>query len=215
MTPTRLALAATLALTALAAGPAAATVTCNVVVDGTHDQVHHVAPALVYRPETDLVSADVATDATTMTVVARFASLPAPERGTGTGVLWELPIGGTAFQVYAVSGWDGGYADVRVLAQLVPLVDGAVELVRTTVVRDAANAELRVSFPLSALAPYATVPAGTAIPLPWVSAYLAVGSSQRPPADPVPNNWPLHYDDARTVTATYVAGDPSCVTVGA
>lgn len=203
-----------LATTLLLAVPAAATPTCDLVVDATHDLLHYAAPAPVYRPEVDIVSGDLATNATTLTVVGRVASLPAPSAGTGTALLFEIEVGGRDFQASVLSGWDGGLAELRAVVPLGPAAQDVVTLATAAPVRDAARGELRASFPLVAFDGYAGVPTGTEIALTYVSSYLHAGSATPPRTARASNGFPLHYDNADDVRATYHAGDESCVTVG-
>jgi len=164
---------------------------CKLVTDGGGDAKG--TGTAVSTPSSDanldIISADVATSATTLTGVVRVSKLASSDSMAPTGWQYQVvfTVGGVADKVDVVVGpggtsWDGGKGTGKI---------------------DAAKKEVRISVPLSAL----NVPVKPGTVLSDIGARtFRVGNS---------NQIALGLVDTADSTKTYVAGAPSCVKVGA
>jgi hypothetical protein len=162
---------------------------CHLVADAAGDATGTGLPVGAPNDANlDIVGADIATNATTLTAVVRLASLAAGDSSAPTGREYQVVfnVGTTTSSVDAVispsgTSWAGGIGK------------GVV---------DAAKKEIRISVPLSAL----DVPIKPKTPLTKVGArtYRVLGSDQIL----------LGNTDSADSSSTYIAGWPSCVKVG-
>lgn len=201
-------LAVATAGTALAA-PKAPPPPCKLVTDAAHDQTSLAAfhPALgvvavPYDPALDIVSADVANNATTITGVIRLAKLSADDTTAPSRIYWLS---------YALrSTGEGG----SIRAQITPTGTYFQNGAGTGVV-DTARNEVRISVPISRLVGHPLFKSGDAL------THLVAHADVTPPSIA-----PTGYDDGISATGDlagdqavgakdYPVGTPTCVKVGA
>src|SRR4051794_1440694 len=187
------------------AAPKAAPPLCKLIQDPAHDPTSLAAfnPALgvvsvPYDPALDIVSADVANNATTITGVIRVAKLAATST-TAPSRIYSIS--------YAMrSTGEGGSLYVQVTPTGTSWQNGA-----GTGVLDTAKNEIRISVPISRLVGHPLFKPGDAIN------HLVVHSDLTPPAigfAPIGITTDLAGDQA-TGTKDYPVGAPTCVRVGA
>lgn len=198
------------AATALAGGATAAPAkaVCNLMSDPKGDA--SFLDTLPNDPSLDIVSADVATDARTLTGVLRVdafsAVSPTSPLGRGYYVLFNAPK--AEFPIYLnvqitpdVTRYAWGTRET--------LASGNGSYVRkgeATGVIDAASSELRVSVPLKDVAAVAKLTPGTKLTALTASTTSLIGTSRTP-------SLVATVDDAAG-TKPYVVGTRSCVTPG-
>lgn len=208
----RPALALLLATSVVGAGAALAATTpaptCNLMVDDKGDaQFLGAAPN---DPNLDIVSADIASDAKTVTAVLRLASFAAtdPQSPLGRGyyVLFNAP--GSDFPVYF---------NMQITPDLTRFAWGDRETLATgngsyvkkgdaTGFIETAKGEIHISVPVSDVKAIAKVTPGSKLSNVTASATAVLGTSAT-------GGLVSTVDDA-TSTKPYVAGSPSCVTPG-
>jgi hypothetical protein len=198
------------AAVALAGGATAAPAkaVCNLMTDPKGDA--SFLDTLPNDPSLDIVSADVATDAKTLTGVLRVdkysAVSPTSPLGRGYYVMFNAPK--SEFPIYL---------NVQVTPDLTRFAWGTRETLASgngsyvrqgdaTGVIDAATSELRISVPLSAVAAITKLSPGTKLTALTASTTSVLGTS-------VSGGLVATIDDAAGSKA-YIAGTPSCVTPG-
>ena len=207
---------------AATAAPAAKPV-CNLVVDEKGDAVYNNVPG---ADGDDIVSADVASDAKTITAVLRTAALPASDP--------QAPLGRGYFVLFTAPGsQDLLFLSARTYPQGTQFVYGyqaadpntgvntSYTLGTATGVVDSAKAEVRMSAPIKAFVDGAKAKLAKGAKLSGLAAqtYRIAGQGIVPSQTPVPGGprVPLGgllmpFDDA--AGGSYVMGSKSCVVVG-
>ncbi|MCU1591852.1 MAG: hypothetical protein JWP11_3108 [Frankiales bacterium] len=175
---------------------------CDVLVDPAGDELPPSDPSL------DIVSADLANNATTLTAVIRVAKLSAADQMSPTGRYYNVTYD------YRSTGLGSG----PISALLTPTGDLWVNGDGTGVV-DVAKSEIRISVPISRLGGHPLFKPGDALEHINAQSDLAV------PATPSPTDQVPHYSfgasfnlfpvDRGVTEKTYPVGAPSCVKVGA
>jgi len=196
---------------AAAAAPKAPPVqpSCNLMIDDKGDA--KFLGAVPNDANLDITSADVASDAKTVTAVLRVASFAAtdPQSPLGRGyyVLFNAP--GSDFPVYF---------NMQITPDLTRFAWGDREVLATgsgsyvrkgdaTGVIDAAKGEIRISVPVADVKAVAKVTPGMKLTNISASATAVLGTSQ--------TGGLVSTVDSATSTKPYVAGSPSCVKPGA
>ncbi|MHB8452724.1 MAG: hypothetical protein ACYDAQ_20060, partial [Mycobacteriales bacterium] len=151
-------------------------------------------------PSLDVVSADVATNATTLTWVMRVRHLVAdPDSGAPLGRQWSFGFSANGKSVVLImnSGPFGPTDEMGMGAK---------------VTLDTAHNQVRYSVPLRTLASYGTniVPGATRL----TGLVATTATAMQYPGPVTDLTDPLTQEDSDTSTASYLAGSPSCVTVG-
>lgn len=206
----RLVLAATtVAAVALAGGASAAPAKpCNLMVDPAGD-----ASFLGAAPNDrslDIRSADVATDAKTLTGVLRLDAFSAVSPGSplGRGYYVQFNVPGASFPIYL---------NLQITPDLTRYTWGTLETLpngsgryvrkgdATGVVDGAAN-ELRVSVPLSALATVTRIKPGTKLSALTATTTSVIGTSA--------SGGLVATVDTAESSKSYITGSPSCVVPG-
>jgi hypothetical protein len=193
---------------AAVASPKAAP-SCNLMVDDKGDaQFLGAAPN---NPNQDIVSADIASDAKTVTAVLRLASFAAtdPQSPLGRGyyVLFNAP--GSDFPIYF---------NMQITPDLTRYAWGDREVLATgngsyvkkgdaTGVIDTAKGEIRISAPVADVNAVGKVKPGSKLTNINASATTVIGTSAT-------GGLVSTVDDAAS-TKPYIAGSPSCVKPGA
>ena len=162
---------------------------CNLVVDPATDGPPTGDASL------NIVSADVATNATTITAVIRVQKLSDPDLMAPQGRFYELQFTGTSQQI-----------GVPIYAMLSP-AGNTFEGGAGTGVVDVAKNEIRISVPLSHW-----TGAGSVVPGPPFHDFIVYADISNG-AEPIPTTFTTLGDTA-TSKATYQPGTPSCVAVG-
>ena len=173
---------ATLAVTALAA-PASATV-CPILTDPAGDGGWPLSAPVVHSPQLDILSADVATGATTLVAVLRLADLDGDNVGL-LGVTWRL-------------GWRLDGAPQGVEVRRAP--NGRVT---ATFVAGGTPVPAAVAFDYGTDAITWTVPRTDVPGLAAGATFALFGANS--------NVFSSTADTAAEFTNTYVDGDPGCV----
>lgn len=208
----RLLPALVLAPALLATGPADAALRCPLILDELGDsRGFGVSDEAAY----DLVSADVASDRTTLTAVMRLDDI-APDSGlmSPANYMFVVRQGQGLLQLHVDNTPTGtGY---RGFASPSQELSADIEWVAATGSIDPAKDEVRISVPLAALPSYVSATPGTVL-----SGFAVLVSHDHGtvtvPVDALPavaRTLPSAgsvVDEGRT-DATYVAGRPSCVT---
>jgi hypothetical protein len=213
--PLRLVMVGSLGLSLVVAGgavaaPAKPKPVCNLVQDAESDTflLRYQDTAGAYGPQEDsldIVSADLASDAKTLTGVIRVKSLAAAAATSPGGVSYDInfttPDIASPVYVRAVvpsSGEPTAEAGTRenavVTSIATPLGDG-------TVVVDTKKNEVRFSFPLADFTPAGGLKPGAKLTFGDVTTGRAAGSRGV-------------FADAATSDKTYTVGAPSCVVPG-
>ena len=199
--------------------------TCKLVVDGKAD--NKLSPTgnggVPGSPSTDIVSADVASNATTLTAVVRVAKLANPDPQSPLGQAWAVyflaPRNPTLYFLVARAyptgnhfyfGYQGSDPNLP-LTTLYPVYEGKGVL-------DLAKSEVRISVPLKAIASTVKLPKGSRLGSLEAKAMEIAGQGVVPSQNVGPARAPLGglsetMDDAVGKT-TYPMGAPSCVAVG-
>lgn len=196
---------------------------CNLVTDPAGDGGlwGHVPPGTPVYPESlDILSADVATDPTRLTVVIRVAQLRTVETGSpsGIGFNFNITVDKNRFELAAsrhqgsdplftlsgrleyVGDENNGAASYGMLG----LIDG---------VFDEDASEVRMTAPLKLFSPAAKISKGDRIDDLRLWSQFSVGyASDTDNRRPFGNT--AHSADRAESRATYAAGAPSCVKVG-
>ena len=203
----RAALSALIAVAVLGSGVSASATTkpkakpkpkpvCNLLTDPQGD-----ADAAVLGSNEDqamdIVSADVATNATQITAVIRVVKLTNPDSMSPTGNWYEFTFTGSSNQI-------GEQMYVQVGPTGTIWEDGA-----GTGVLDYKKNEIRITLPLS----YFGTGAQAIVPGPPFHNFAA-HSDVNNGVKPLPTTTEALGDNAGPGKASYVAGTPSCVTVG-
>ena len=179
---------------------------CNIIKDNPSDSgpLSGAAGAPLYDPSLDILSADVATNATTITTVIRVKQLTESDSSWQFGREWSLEFTTSTGQHYALIAYDGTPAHKDAAASI-----GHVTL-------DYPRGEVRVSAKLSEL-PFG-LPKGTTL---GVLQAHAVASVQLPDSGPaglghafLAPGWSTEDDAAAPVTSKYSVGAATCVKVG-
>ncbi|HUR14249.1 MAG TPA: hypothetical protein VM097_07115 [Mycobacteriales bacterium] len=207
-----LALVTSLALPALgaAAAPKKPKLICNMVLDDKGDPyvLRQQPDAKQADDALDLVSADIASNATTMTMVIRLAKLAVPPATS--------PVGGTYQVTFTLSGNDetlyyalvstdpsgAPFSEFGTRDALPAVTSVATVLGTPTAVVDLAKSQVRASWPLSLFGSGVTLKKGVTKVFP-VEVTAGRGTHGRG----------VFADDA-TGSKGYPLGAPSCVTVG-
>jgi hypothetical protein len=162
---------------------------CNLIKDANNDATGTgTGTAGPYDANLDILSADIATNATTATFVVRLAAMDANDNNAPTGAAFE-------FAFTAPTGPGDSRAIVGPAGDKWPA---------TTGVKDTAKKEIRWSVPLSSFSKLNLKP-GVKLTGLTVSSWRWVS-----PSDVV-----LGQVDTGTTNSTYTTGSPSCVKVGA
>lgn len=203
--------------------PAAAAPVCNLVADPKGDAKYNGVPGAAGD---DIVSADVASDATTITGVLRLAGLSASDPnapfGRGYFVLFSAPSSADQLFVSARTYPQGtkfvyGYQGVDPNSG----INTSYTLGDATGVVDTAKGEIRISAPVKGLVDGAKAKLASGVTLKALAAtsYRIVGQGFVPSQSPAPGaprvplgGFLLPFDDA--AGGKYVMGAPSCVAVG-
>ena len=196
---------AALAAAALLAVPARAT-GCPLITDDTHDGLVDVAAY-------DLVSADVASDAATLTTVIRVRDIT-PDSGVldGGTYLFAIRIGNALIQMWASNTANGVTGHARATES--PAAGDAEVVLPATVTIDPVTEEIRVSTAVSGLPSYAAVPSGTVLSGLHASVFAEHDVLLPVPPPGVSDVFPgagLLWDDA-WASDTYTAGTAGCIT---
>ena len=189
-------IACVLALTSLSAHaatkkkkkPAPPKPVCNLITDPKGD-------VSTGDSSLDIVSADVATNATTITGVIRVAKLASPDVMAPEGMFFQINFTGSAGQT-------GQHLDAQLLPTGNVFQGGA-----GTGVVDLAKSEIRISVPLSQW-----TAASTIVPGPPFHNFI-VYADHGNPVVAAPDTFTAAGDTA-TSKSTYTPGTPSCVAVG-
>jgi hypothetical protein len=171
---------------------------CNLVTDPADDggPAKGAAGAQTNDPNLDIVSADVATDATRLTAVIRVKKLSDPDTMMPAGRHWSITftVGSTGVEVATTTG---------------PLATNYQQGNSGGTI-DTAHNEIRVTMPLANV-PGVKIVKGSVLQNFHVSASGGIGFRR---ADGIGEGMvPVLMDEA-TTTKTYVAGTPSCVKIG-
>jgi hypothetical protein len=170
-----------------------------------------------------ITSADIASNATTLTAVVRVAGLqnPDPESPLGTAYYFYFTVPGNA-TLYFLTGrlYPTGnlyYFGYEAPDPLLPLNTLYAQVQGTGVV-DTAHNQVRISVPLSAIASLVKLPAGTKLTSLEARTYRILGQGVVPSQNVGPGRVPFGglsetFDDV-TSANTYTMGTPSCVPVG-
>jgi hypothetical protein len=179
--------------------PAHATV-CNLVTDPTGDAgIGFVKLPAAAGRHVDIVSADVASDATWVTTVVRLADLDTTVSSSSYWFTWWVDGAEFTTKVTHTPAGDTTEVLVYVPFQGSPLDPFLLRIPGTGTV-DVANDEVRVSVRVADMAPYATVTTGDTFQ------YLEAKSAFHAGGGLIVDT--THFD------STYTAGDPSCVIPG-
>ena len=180
---------------------------CNQVTDDAGDPyIIRQAPGQTQAEDAlDILSADVATNATTMTVVLRLKKLAASPTTSPTGGTYQMTFNvGSEEALYYVSVSTGPaplYSEFGTRENLPAVTSTSTVLGNPTPVMDLAKNEIRASFPLSLFGSVKLVKGKTKIsPVETTAGRGAHGRG-------------VFADDA-VGGKNYVAGTPSCVVVG-
>lgn len=205
-----LALAASLplALTAEAATRPKPKPVCKLVVDATSDA--SFLGAAPNDANLDIVSADVASNAKTITAVLRLASFAEtdPQAPLGRGYYLTFNAPGSEFPLYF---------NFQITPDLKRFTWGSQEVLATgngsyvkkgdaTGVLDAAKGEIRISAPVSAVSAIANVKPGAKLSSLTASSTMVLGTSA--------TGGLVSTVDEAEGAKSYVAGYPSCVVPG-
>lgn len=212
--PLRLAVVGVIGLSLIGAGGAVAAPAkpvCNLVEDAEDDTflVRFQDTAGAYGPQEDsldIVSADIATDAKTLTGVVRVKDLAAAAATSPGGASYDInfttpAIASPAYIRASVpsSGDPTAEAGTREAAVVTSI---ATPLGEGTVVVDEAKNEVRFSFPLAHFTPAGGLKAGAKLSFGDVTTGRALSSSR------------AVFADAATSEKTYTVGARSCVVPG-
>lgn len=182
---------------------------CNLLVDDKADaEFLGLAPN---DPNVDITSADIASDAKTITAVLRLASFSETDvqAPLGRGYYVQFTAPGSEFPIYF---------NFQITPDLKRFAWGTQEVLATgngsyvkqgdaTGVLDAAKGEIRISVPVSAVGAVASVKPGVKLTNLEASSTVVLGTSAT-------GGLVSTVDDA-TGSKAYVAGYPSCVKPGA
>jgi hypothetical protein len=186
----------------------AAQPSCNLMLDDKGDA--KFAGNGPNDPNLDITSADVASDAKTVTTVLRLASFattdPQSPLGRGYYVLFNAP--GSDFPVYF---------NMQITPDLTRFAWGDLEKLATgngsyvkkgdaTGVIDTAKGEIRISVPVSEVKAVANVAPGSKLTSINAAATAVLGTSKTPGL--------VSTVDSATSNSAYIAGSPSCVVPG-
>lgn len=179
---------------------------CKTVTDATGDSE--------YGAPLDIVSGDLASNAKTVTAVFRLAEMSKSnsDAPTGQGYYFDFTPAGAATPIYlsytvtpTTESFNYGW------------VDGSIHrsLGSATGVYDAAKKEVRVSAPVGAWTTYGNPKVGTKILGLTMTSYWVLGAYVPNPATGSTTGGGSLQTADDAVGKTYVAGSPTCVTVGA
>ncbi len=201
---------------------------CNLITDapgngyvfnaGSVDTALNAIPGQGQDDALDILSADVATNSTTLTTVIRVKKAVTSSSNSPTGLQWQFSfnVGSTNIQTSVTSDPAGGVEGLWAYAATGSNSIGGP----MTAVIDTVKNEIRASVPLADLSKQVTIKPGVRLDtLAASSSGVIVVPDQK--SDPVFGgktpiatlNTPA--GQSASSTKTYVAGLPSCVTVGA
>jgi len=178
---------------------------CNIIKDNPNDSgpLSGAAGAPLYDPSLDIVSADVATNASTITAVIRVKQLTESDSSWQFGREWSLEFSTSTGQHYGFIAYDATPA--RTASSSI----GTLKL-------DYARGEVRISAKLSEL-PFA-LPKGTTLGVLQAHALASVQLPDSGPAglghDFLVPGWSTEDDAVAPVTSKYSVGTATCVKVG-
>ena len=197
-----------------AAKKAAAKPVCNLVTDPVGDSSVYPASG-VHDDALDITSVDVATDKTSVTGVIRVKKLAATSTNAPTGMNWTVNFSadGTDF---SLAGHSTAAGTIVFDTAYAGATGGSIYGPGTTGVFDTAKNEVRITAPLSLLAPQASIRPGktkltglngrTGVEVLVPDATGMLGST-------IFSDSPFTADDT-TKGPDYLAGTPSCVVPG-
>ena len=209
----RLVLSGSLGVALIAAGGAVAApakVSCEMVTDAKDDTflLRYQDTAGAYGPQedaADIVSADVASDAKTITGVVRVKSLAAAAGTSPGGISYDINMTSSTsdlpLYLRAVVPGAGEPTAEAGSRESVVVTSVSAPLGAGTVVVDKAKNEVRFSFPIAHFASVGGLKPGTKLNFPEVTTGRAAGSR-------------AVFADAATEGKTYTAGSKSCVVPG-
>lgn len=171
----------------------------------------------------DIISADIASNATTLTAVIRLAGLqnPDPEAPLGTAYYLNFNAPGSTTQYFLTARlyptgnhFFFGYQGTD---PLLPL-NTSYPAVAATGVVDTTKHEVHISVPLAAIAKFVKLPKGAPLSGLEATSWRVIGQGVVPSQNVGPARAPLgglseRFDDAVS-SSVYKAGTPSCVVVG-
>jgi hypothetical protein len=200
--------AAVLSAGAAVAAPKVAP-SCNLMVDDKGDaQFLGAAPN---DPNLDIVSADIASDAKTVTAVLRLAAFaaPDPQSPLGSGYYVLFSAAGSDFPIFFNMQTTPDVTSFR-WGDLEKLATGNGSYVKkgdATGVVDTAKGEIRISVPVADIKGVAKVTPGSKLSNVTAESTAVLGTSAT-------GGLVSTVDDAAS-TKAYIAGSPSCVKPGA
>lgn len=177
---------------------------CNIITDAPNDSgpISGKAGAPLYDPSLDIVSADIATNATMITAVIRVKQLTQSDSTWPFGRQWAFQFTTSTGHNYGFIAYDSQFGQAASVGQLK---------------LDTAHNEVRVSAKLSDL-PFA-LPKGTTLGVLQAYSYAAV---QFPAVSPATQpttalalpGWSTEDNAAAPATSKYSVGTQTCVKVG-
>ncbi len=194
---------------------------CKLVVDERGDSDIAFEPnAVTNSSSLDVVSADVASNDRLLTAVIRVDELVSLDPRSPAGSFYQFmftaqrsrfhleagrTVDGELFQLWVVTSSVGDENGGSSTSERRAVVDG---------VFDEDASEIRITAPLSAFRPHAVIARGTTISGFSITTFRGVGNSGA--TGPGRGySATMHSSDHAKSTATYRAGSPSCVMVGA
>jgi hypothetical protein len=209
-----------MAFALLGLAPAAGAVprSCRVVTDAAGDEN---VWGLTGDGDLDVVSADIATNATYLTAVVRTATLRDVDTDSPTGRAYyvELWIGGTGFGVFGATSPDGTGGYVAKVTGRPGGTSTTSRMIGLPNVRlDVARREVRMTVPLAVFTPVLRITKGMVLSNVMVSSSRYAGPASDRHTTPdgsaaLAGGIALEID-ATAHNGRYVAGTPSCVTPG-
>ncbi len=177
---------------------------CNLITDPAGDATGGLVSSS-NQPDWDILSADIATNATMVTTVIRVAKLSK----TGSdplGSQWRFDFTVGSVKLYTQATSTTSFGDKFIIGYT-DSTSHAFASSGATGVFDLGTNEVRVTAPLAATATQAKITPGTVLSTLGASAGDYVNVAGGSPSDSVPA-------DSATGDKNYVAGRASCVTVG-
>ncbi len=196
---------------------------CNLVVDERGDDNVAFEPGgATSSSSLDIVSADVASDRQNLTAVVRVPRLESLDLTSPSGAAYSVTFSSekSRFELVASRHPDGELFQLWVITSSVGSGDGGASSATGRVLIGGAfdedASEVRITAPLKAFRPYASISPGTPIEAIQVVTYREVGNSEDTGApEPIPGHAGAFNDaDSASSKAKYPAGSASCVAVG-
>lgn len=186
---------------------------CNLVVDPAGDD----GGTLPHNDSLDVLSADIASDAKSVTAVIKVAKLTATDNNAPSGRAWYFAfnVPGAATPIYL-----GATVTPTATNFAYGWVDGSINrsLGSATGKLDLAKNEIRVTAPIAAWGDRGAVKPKSKVTGLRTTSYYFVGAIAPVPATPVtaanPGGGSLQPGDEALSAKTYIAAAPSCVVVG-